>query len=365
MVKSDKECLDYIETCSKCEVCLESCPTYRATGQILFSPPGRLQAVRTILEKSGITDEIIEAMLNCPECGECEPVCPENIPVSEIVAHARESLAAAEKIPLTRQAKIMNGIVNTGNSVRGDPEKRLAWMPEPFKETDSDTLFFAGCLPSYLVPEVATTSYLALKKAGIQFRVLKDEGCCGIYFFDAGNRKQAREQFQKNVERFQSLGIKKIIVPCVGCYRCFKTYYPEVLGSIDFEVYHVTEILADAIQKGNLKSEKIEKSMAYHDPCRLGRKSSVYEEPRSILRNIGINVVEFPQNKENGLCCGAGAGIRSLYASLSMDIAEYLLKNAPEKEIVTSCSFCLFNLKQAIKKRNIDKKIYYISELLV
>jgi len=354
-----------VEQCTECEICFDYCPTFRVTKNRLFSPIGRLETAKIIFNNDDVSDEQVEAILNCPECGECEPVCPESIRISDIVATARVELAKSNKIPLNRQEKIMNGIIKTGNSVRGNPEARLNWLPEPYIEHESDTLFFAGCLPSFLVPQVATSSYMALKQAGIDFQILKEEGCCGIYFYDAGKRDLAEQEFRKNVERFKSLGIKRIIVACVGCYRCFKVYYPDILGSTDFEVLHVSEILAEQQYLSKIQKDPIEKAVTYHDPCRLGRKSGIYKAPRELLEARGMTIEELPRNQENGICCGAGAGIRSLYAGLSMDIAESLLNSTPEDEIVTSCSFCLFNLSQAAKKRGINKKIRFITEVVI
>ena len=356
--------MNEIEKCTECNACLDVCHTYIVTNNMAFSPVMRLKFAGEILNNGKITDEMIESMYNCPECAICDVSCPESISISKIVETAREELVKLGHAPLERQKKIMGGIEKTGNSVRGDPEKRLDWLTEPFEENDSKNLLFLGCLPSYLVKSVAKSSYEALKKASYDFRILKDEGCCGIYFYDAGKMDLAETYFKENINRFKKLGIKRIIVPCVGCYQCFKSYYPKILGKINIEIYHISEILAEEIKKGNLKLESEKIDMVYHDPCRLGRKEGIYEEPREILRAKGINIVELDNNKEKSACCGAGAGIRSLYRDLSEQIAFSYLKNLPSNNLATSCSFCVFNFRQAAKKNDLDIEIKYIAELI-
>ena len=161
-----------IEKCTECNLCLDVCHTYIETNNMAFSPVMRLKFAKDILNNDNITEEMIESMYNCPECAICDVTCPESISISKIVEAAREELVKFGHAPLDRQKKIMGGIEKTGNSVRGDPEKRLDWLPEPFEEKDSDNLLFLGCLPSYLVKSVAKSSYEALKKANYDFRMI-------------------------------------------------------------------------------------------------------------------------------------------------------------------------------------------------
>jgi heterodisulfide reductase subunit D len=353
-----------MDRCTECDQCMDVCPTYRATGDYRFSPRGRIGSARRLFSEDILDDSIIESFYNCPKCMACEEVCPEGIEISKIVGASRNRIVEKGQGPLEPHKKIISGIWEKGNSVNGDPAKRLEWLPEPFTPHESETLFYAGCLPSYLVKDAATYSYLVLKKMGVDFMILEDEGCCGTYIFESGEIGQAKEYFHKNVERFKQLGIKKMIVPCNGCFKCFKYFYPEVLGCIDFEVFHAVETIYHNLKEEPDILKKIEREITYHDSCRLGRGEGITKEPRDLLVWCGAEVKELPENRADTPCCGSGGGIRSAFRGLSFDIAKDLLNKAPTGELVSPCPFCTFNLNYTSKKGAIEKHVTYITKII-
>lgn len=354
-----------IARCTECNLCLEICPTYQATGELLFSPLYRLKTASQIFNGISPDPLMIESIYNCPKCMKCETVCPEEIPVTDIMQSTREELVKIGSGPLEQHDKIIEGILNSGNSVNGEPAKRLDWLPEEFQQNESETLLYIGCIPSYLVKEAAASTYLVLKKLGIDFMILEDEGCCGTYIYEAGRKDIAIEYFQRNVERFGSLGIKNIIAPCNGCLKCFKYFYPKVLDNVDFTVNHVVEVIYDKLKENPDILNKIKNNATYQDSCRLSRGEGITEEPREILKMCGVEIEEPDVNRTDASCCGAGAGIRSVYRDLSMQIAYNLLTSIPSNEIISACPFCVFNLNYTSGKKELDKKTLYLTSLIL
>jgi len=290
---------------------------------------------------------------------------PYKISVPEIVARSRIELVTRGLGPLEGHNRIIEGIQRLGNSVNGDPSRRLDWLPEEFPIHESSTLFYVGCLAAYLVKDAAISSYRLLKKLGVDFMILRDEGCCGIYYHEAGRLDLAREKFEENANRFQKLGIKRVILACAGCYHCFKRLYPQLLGSIDFEVVHIIQLLPSLLREKGIKIGDQLTEVTYHDPCRLGRLEGFYDEPREALKLCGVKVNEMPKDRENGLCCGAGAAVRSVYRDLSLKLASNILDQAPVSPIVTPCPFCEFNFSYTARKTGSDKKIAYITDIIL
>ena len=359
------EIMEMLEQCDECGACLEVCPTYNATQDEEFSPIGRIKTARKIFQGEEVTPRMMEGTYNCPECHLCADACPYNIDVPEIVTQSRIELVRKGLGPLEGHNKIIEGMQRLGNAVNGEPARRLDWLPEEFPTRESSTLFFVGCLASYLVKDAATSSYLLLKKLGADFMILKDEGCCGIYFHEVGRLDLAREKFRENADRFKKLGIKRLIVVCAGCYHCFKRLYPKLLGGIDFEVIHIIQLLPSLLKERGIKLEEKGMGVTYHDPCRLGRLEGFYDEPREALKLCGIKVNEMPGNRENALCCGAGAAVRSVYRDLSLKLATIILDQAPVSPIVTPCPFCEFNFSYTIRKTESDKKVAYITDAIL
>ncbi|MBN1663932.1 MAG: (Fe-S)-binding protein [Deltaproteobacteria bacterium] len=357
--------LKQIAACAGCEACLKSCPTYSITGERLFTPKQRLQTVEQILEGQSVSDPMIESLYNCTKCMACESVCPAEIKVSSVVNMGRQKLVERGLAPLPRGKQIIEGLLKTGNAVGGRPEKRLSWLPEPFAPSTSETLLFLGCLPSYLVKDAASASYLLLKRMGIDFMILEEEGCCGTYIYEAGQVDLAREYFKKNVERFKSLGIQNMIVPCNGCLKCFKYFYPEVLGDFPIKVSHLLEVVYTALKENPSLLNQEDRPLVYQDACRLARVEGLTEEPRELLSWCATEVKDMQQNREQTPCCGAGGGVRSLYGDLSGEMSARLLDAAPGQTLVSPCPFCTFQLRRTAIDKKIDKEIKYISSIVL
>jgi Fe-S oxidoreductase len=323
---------------------------------------GRLRVAKEVLQRNELNSEKVTNIYNCMKCQRCNTVCPVEIDIAGIVRTAQINLVKRGIGPLERPNRIMEGIRKLGNAVNGDPGKRWDWLPEEFPKKEADTLLYVGCVGSFSYPQAAISSYLLLKKLNVDFMMLKDEDCCGYLYYYIGRMDLAREHFEKNVEKFKQLGIKRIITICAGCYHNFKNWYPELLGEKTFEVIHISQLLPGLLKGRKLKKDGRE--MTYHDPCALGRLGGgIYDEPREALRLSGVNLVEVEQNRELSSCCGA-MNINN-FREISAKVAGNFLDKVKTKIIVTSCSFCLFGLNYGSRKMRKDKKILYLSEVIL
>ena len=81
------------EACTGCSLCLLACPVWRATHDIRFTPHGRAKA----LQHGASVDELADAMASCTLCGACEPACPEDIALVDMITGLR--VAMSSKLP--------------------------------------------------------------------------------------------------------------------------------------------------------------------------------------------------------------------------------------------------------------------------
>ncbi|MFX1238861.1 MAG: (Fe-S)-binding protein [Promethearchaeota archaeon] len=368
-----EDILKQIESCLDCMACLESCDTYKVTQDELKSPNGRLKISKKIFQDEEVSTEEILGMYTCTLCAACNLKCQQEISISEIIHTAKIKLVDKKLGPLSNHKKIIQGIIENGNSVGGKAEERLKWLPEKyieqetFKKRNSDTLLFLGCMSSFRVKESALMSYVILKNANYNFKILKQEPCCGEYIYSAGDIELAKKIFKENINLFKKIGVKNIIVTCGGCLYAFDSVYPKYFKDFDFNIKHIVEIIHDLENQGKIKLTSLDKSITYHDPCRLGRKykkGPLYNETRELLEKCGLEVKEMTHDHDECPCCGAGSGIRGVDSSICINIGKELFENIQSQEIVSSCPLCVFNFRYVNFKNQTNKESKYITDYI-
>ncbi len=84
-----------VSYCNRCGSCMQSCPTYQLTHRETFSPRGRNQLLRLILErklKPAPTDPLLlDAITSCTLCGQCTQNCAGQLPTAQHVLEMRRA----------------------------------------------------------------------------------------------------------------------------------------------------------------------------------------------------------------------------------------------------------------------------------
>ncbi|MGF7119169.1 Fe-S oxidoreductase [Methanobacterium oryzae] len=207
--------------------------------------------------------------------------------------------------------------------------------------------------------EIQEATEEILKHADIDYKILEDESCCGSFLLRTGFVDETKEVMKNTFNKIKG---EKIITSCAGCYKTFKKDYPEILGE-EIDVMHTSEFFNDLIKNGKLEVTFLDEKVTYHDPCHLGRHLEEYDIPRDVLRKIS-DLTEMKRNKEDARCCGAGAGVRSAFPEITENIAKMRISDADEVKaeiIVTSCPFCILNLKNISG----NKEVLDISEIIL
>ena len=216
-------------------------------------------------------------------------------------------------------------------------------------------IYFRGCIVREKLKYISDATETILKSAGLDFIVLNNEKCCGSFLMKTGFKEDARQVMSETLNNLLGSLSKddKILVSCAGCYNTLKNDYSEIFG-VELDVIHSSELIWQLINEEKINIKKTPVKVTYHDPCHLGRHSGLFDEPRRVIKET-CTLVEMDRNRENSRCCGAGGGVKSGYPDTALLVASRRIDDAENTEaelLVTSCSFCILNLKNALELRN-------------
>jgi len=382
-MKALAELKEKVLKCNRCGNCQYYCPSYRVSRMETHVARGRLQLIRKTLEDEKDFSEVYNKRLNqCLLCGNCSQNCPAGVCTEEIVEDARE-LYTNQKGPLPAMKTLAGNIGAVGNITGDSRENRLLWFQNMEAGGQSsgglasvnvgkkaDYVYLAGCVAtlypsSYGIPQTFAS---LMNKAGISWSILgESENCCGYPLFIGGMREEAKKSAEKIIRDVLALGAKNIVTTCPSCYHTWKEIYPEILPDMPaINLFHGTQLLAKLTKEKAFKFKESNCVVTYHDPCDLGRKSGIYNEPREVLNSIpGVKLVEMKFNRLNAICCGGGGNLEMNDTALSGKVAQHRVSQALDTKaeiIITSCQQCKRTLAGGARQMRARIKIMDLSE---
>lgn len=303
----------------------------------------------------------------CTSCKLCERSCPTDVKLDRVVRlwrYVSGSRGSHGSMFLTMGKLIQDG----------------GWeYIEGETDPDSDIVFFPGCTPMYdaafkMVEEQPYGDYSAMgrdRKYGniglAALKLLNLTGispkvvtlCCGHDQYYAGELDEV-EELGKRLKEAVS-GAATVVTPCAECRHMLR----DVHG---VPAVHISEFLIGRLEELPLKHTGMK--VMYHDPCRLGRYSGVYEPPRELISMVA-DLVEFERNKEDAVCCGVSAWMNC--NSLSKRQREAKIEEFERSGadfLVVSCPKCAMHLdclyyeEGENRKTRASPNIIDLSELL-
>ena len=224
---------------------------------------------------------------------------------------------------------------------------------------EAELLFWVGSAGSFddRAKKITRAFVKIMNRAGVNFGVLgTEESSSGDTAKRAGNEFLFQMQALANIEVMNGYNVKHIVTTCPHSYNTIKNEYPS-LGGI-YTVHHHTEFISNLITEGKLiiTGDLKGKEIVYHDPCYLGRANGVYDSPRSLIRSLGVDVVEMKRSRSRSFCCGAGGAQMFKDAErgdkeINIDRTEEALALKPDI-IATGCPFCNTMMTDGVKAVN-------------
>jgi len=350
-----------IETCDNCRCgfCRVECPVWDIKRTESFSPRGKMQIIRAVLDGDLPPEEkIAEIFTYCTTCGQCEATCASNYglvhprsykELVDVYVAFREYLRKTNPESFKHYQRIVKNTIETGNPY-GERHNRFERISDILNPSDNaEVLIFFGCTSTYRVETIARAVASVFKKIEMPYRII-NETCCSSPVFRTGFIEEAIHLMEQNKEMIENSGCEELVTTCPGCYSVFDRYYREEVG-LDIEVKHLSQFLLEKFEDENLWSrmDGFKHTVTFHDPCHLGRAMGVYDEPREILMRIpGVKIQEMSRTRENSRCCGGGGGFR---ASHPEDVKEMVRKRLEDAEktdatvLASWCPNCILNLR--------------------
>jgi Fe-S oxidoreductase len=356
---------EYLEKCSECGLCIESCP-YLDMAAYACEAPEELNSSRlSLLGEHIFSEDVYRFARGCLLCGACEGVCPEGINPKLVNLVCRVEFAGWEGEGVAERyagdvANIRSllpenpaSIFRVLYSLQVSPEEdaRLAEMKGA--EEVPEVVLFLSCYGMAQAENIFNLLDL-LRLTGVRFSVLKGlDYCCGLLSILSGDVESGGSALNALREAVAARPGATLLVDCTSCYgwlRQVAEYQP-----LGFDFQHVTQFMAERV--GSLPfQDRVQTRVTYHDPCHFGRNPDESAAPRRILEAApNVELVEMKHTCSDTSCCGAPAS--SFLPDLASRIRRARIDEAIEtgaEVLLSTCSGCTSFFRRGLEEGEIE-----------
>lgn len=364
--------------------CREVCPVMQVTRNESWTPTA-FHANVVAMEKGELdVADVASDYVNCTQCGACELRCPNTLFTGDFyrfrtrtvdVVKAMRALAVDEGVHQP-QWQTWNARTDerTHEPVLGaegvSQDKVRDWADGLDIPIGGETILFVDCEAAFYRTSVPRAVAQILQQAGVEFGLMGEQWCCGGPAAEMGYVDQAQRFARHNLDNWRSTGTRRVLVLDPHDYISFTEDYPKYFGDdYDIEVVLVVELFAELIREGRLTpSVPVERTITYHDPCRLNKRKGIWAEPREILRSIpGLTFEDVDRVTQWSYCSGGGGGLPIEKPELTAAISASRIDKAKALEadvdtLVSACPWSERPLTAAGEAEQID--VVDIHELL-
>ena len=354
--------------------CREVCPVMQVTRNETWTPTA-FHANVVAMEQGDLDIEDMAAdYVNCTGCGACELRCPNTLFTGDFyrfrtrtvdLVKAVRALAVDSGVHQSRWRR-WNALTDerTHEPVldgTGVGQEHVAdWAEGLGLEVGGPTILFVDCEAAFYRTSVPRAVAQVLQRAGYEFGLMAEQWCCGGPAAEMGYVDQARRFAEHNLASWRASGVERVLVLDPHDYITFTEDYPTYFGAdLDVEVQLVVELFAEMLRDGRLTpTVPIERTITYHDPCRLNKRKGIWAEPREVLRSIpGLDFRDVDHVTQWSYCSGAGGGLAIEKPELTAAISDERVSKAAALDVDTLVSACPWSerpLSQAGAARDID-----------
>lgn len=378
-----------LSKCVRCGSCKAFCPTYDEDKTEAMGARGRLVLLwglsEGLLKPSAV---LRDRIFSCILCGACSELCPPGVDIQEVIYKGRSLLRRSDTKRrslcfltkfYTKMPKLSFRLLRLSQYLFPSIIKKrvsplIPELPEsPLKnerqvytvpKKKGRVAIFTGCMVNFLYPHLGESLINVLQSLDYEVILPAGEVCCGVPLRSLGLEEAARKLARKNMDVFSRLNVEAILSLCPTCIYALKFEYPKLIGEGLEKVMDISKFFISKLESSRLSLLHSHLAKAtYHDPCHLRYGLGVTKEPREIMKNIGIELIEAEEER----CCGFGGTFSFSFREISEALLEKRIKdleNTGAETIITSCPGCMMQLSREVKNKPVLHLIEVIEEAL-
>jgi glycolate oxidase iron-sulfur subunit len=419
----DKPSDDIINTCVRCGLCLQSCPTYTQLGREPSSPRGRIALIRGVAEGRLSVDApgFLHQMDECLGCLACQAVCPSGVQYGHLLEAGRAQARAVKSTPplarlieavvfkvlfvnmalfrlfgrsmwlyqklgvqaLVRQWGLLQllGLAGTEKLLPVVNDRFIYAEGQRFAPIRAESgpiprlkrvALLTGCVQSVAFAHVHEATINTLQVNGCEVVLPVGQQCCGALHQHGGDFEQARALARQNIDALEAVQPDYVVVNAAGCSHHLKEYahmlkddpmYAARAEKFVAKARDITELLAEL---GPVPATKpLPWRVTYQEPCHLAHGQKVVNPPRQILARIPA--LELIEMKDSAMCCGSAGTYNIMQPEMAGKLLDNKLTHAAETGatvIASANTGCMIQMQAGLQARGDTTKLMHIVEIL-
>ena len=401
-----------LSRCVRCGTCMAICPVYGVMRQEGSVARGKLGLVRALRDgQLSDTGRYRYFLTACLLCNRCKSSCPNEVDTAAVVQAARAELARRGRMgrikrwvlrhllpsrrllpALIKGARLSRGLwaarvpATSGLHVRflrgpGGVRRQVPPIAKRFyldsdipadesKLAEDRVVLFVGCVNNYLRPQAAEAALGLLAAQGARVDVPRDQACCGLPAWGAGEVDGARALARRNLDALLAPGQPlpaAITSPCASCAHMLAKHLPDLLAG-DPALASRAAALAERVVPFSVLWARLSRTrtegpgrqaadgravITFHDPCHLSRGFGEKDAPRLLLTNLpGAQLKEMSHPCS---CCGHGGSFNLAHYDMSTAMGQQKARRVlatGARAVVTECSGCVLQLGELLGRED-------------
>ena len=329
-----------IDACKMCWMCRHLCPVGLVTGNEDNTPRAKAVLLNYVTYDESFLKETGRDLYECALCNHCADWCETGYEPAVYIREGRRALVEADALPANVRPVVENVLEENGTlyGTKIIPAKLTEKLPDT-----AAVLLYVGDTASAREESMAIAAASLMKKAGVEYTILKQEPSSGAAMYDlVGEIAEVQQTAERLVAAVRVTGAKTVVTLDPSDARIIMQDYPrwgcEIPGLVTATAY-----FAGLLRDGKLTVKRRQEGcVTFHDPCRLSRDLEETQPAREILAAMGLTLKEMFLHGANTRCCG-GEVLSAHSSFITKKTAELRAEDAKRtgaERIITACPGC-------------------------